>query len=479
MLYHNVRVMAYYIRCMDALVVSGVSATTWAAGKRLGFWPDFSASRAVALFSITIAIAFMVIGQRMKVYHAWRTEHIFQELAALSEITIYATAFSCLVGRIFETSIPSRIQLAMLIADLSSLLVLRAAMRLFIRRLRRGGRDYRSWLIVGHNPRSARLAEAICANPHFGVRIDQIVDLEPVENTGTQRETLGQEGNGARPRMVKSIAAIREIIASRVIDEVVVTLPVRSFYNEVQQILDICCEAGISVKLPPEAFDRTGYKTEVSQIAGISLVTHFTGPSNHMHLVLKRAIDIVGAAVGILVLSPIFLIIAVAVKLSSPGPVFFKQTRVGLHGRLFQMIKFRSMVRDAAERQHEFERLNQTDGVAFKIKHDPRITRVGRILRKFHLDELPQLFNVFIGDMSLVGPRPLPIQEAHGNEWWQRRRLTMPPGLTCSWQVLGDHKLPFKNWVQLDLAYIDRWSVWLDLKLIASTFATVIRGKGW
>jgi lipopolysaccharide/colanic/teichoic acid biosynthesis glycosyltransferase len=177
-------------------------------------------------------------------------------------------------------------------------------------------------------------------------------------------------------------------------------------------------------------------------------------------------------------LSPLLVLIAVAIKLTSHGPVFFLQTRVGLHGRHFRMAKFRSMIHDAPARRHELERLNQTDGAAFKIKNDPRITFVGKWLRQFHLDELPQLWNVLLGDMSLVGPRPLPPHEARNSDQWQRR-LTMPPGLTCYWQVRGDHRMPFRQWMQLDLAYIDEWSLWLDFKLLCSTVPAVVRGKGW
>jgi lipopolysaccharide/colanic/teichoic acid biosynthesis glycosyltransferase len=185
------------------------------------------------------------------------------------------------------------------------------------------------------------------------------------------------------------------------------------------------------------------------------------------------------AAAGLIILSPLFLLIALAIKLDCSGPVLYSAMRVGLHGRHFRMWKFRSMMKDAERHQQQLRHLNETDGVAFKIRHDPRITRVGRLLRKFHLDELPQLWNVLLGDMSLVGPRPLPIDEAHGNEWWQRRRLSMPPGLTCFWQVASNHRMPFHEWAQLDLHYIDRWSVWLDIKLIASTLSTLVRGKGW
>jgi lipopolysaccharide/colanic/teichoic acid biosynthesis glycosyltransferase len=178
-------------------------------------------------------------------------------------------------------------------------------------------------------------------------------------------------------------------------------------------------------------------------------------------------------------LSPLFVALALAVKLTSPGPVLFRQTRVGLHGRHFRMIKFRSMVKDAPHLRQAGAVQNERDGTAFKIRNDSRITPVGRWLRKYHLDELPQFWNVLVGDMSLVGPRPLPVAEAFGDEWWQRRRLTMPPGLTCLWQLEDDPTMPFREWMQLDMDYIDRWSLWLDVKLIARTFATIAKGRGW
>jgi lipopolysaccharide/colanic/teichoic acid biosynthesis glycosyltransferase len=183
--------------------------------------------------------------------------------------------------------------------------------------------------------------------------------------------------------------------------------------------------------------------------------------------------------VGLVLALPLLAVVALWVKLSSPGPLLFRQTRVGLHGRHFSMIKIRTMYVDAEQRRADLVRHNERDGTAFKLRNDPRITRAGRWLRKFHVDELPQLWNVLVGDMSLVGPRPLPVHEANGNEWWQRRRLTVPPGLTCLWQLKDDAMIPFQQWMRMDMEYIDRWSVWLDLKIILLTFGTLARGRGW
>jgi lipopolysaccharide/colanic/teichoic acid biosynthesis glycosyltransferase len=174
----------------------------------------------------------------------------------------------------------------------------------------------------------------------------------------------------------------------------------------------------------------------------------------------------------------VFVACAVAVKLTSKGPVLFRQQRVGEGGRLFACLKFRTM-RVGAQAQQELLRAASTqDGPAFKMPSDPRVTRVGRILRKFSLDELPQMFNVLLGDMSLVGPRPPIPSEVERYEWWQRRRVSVKPGLTCLWQVYGRNRVSFKRWVEMDLYYIDNWSLWMDLKLIAHTFRVVIRGTG-
>jgi lipopolysaccharide/colanic/teichoic acid biosynthesis glycosyltransferase len=178
-------------------------------------------------------------------------------------------------------------------------------------------------------------------------------------------------------------------------------------------------------------------------------------------------------------LAPVLMLVAILIKLESTGPVFFVQDRVGLNKRRFRMYKFRTMVGDAEKRQCEVESLNEADGPVFKIKNDPRITRLGKHLRKTSIDELPQLLNVLKGDMSLVGPRPLSLRDYNGlDEDWLRRRFSVPPGMTCLWQVGGRSSVSFQKWMELDLHYIDHWSFWLDLKVIAKTIPAVVKGAG-
>lgn len=193
---------------------------------------------------------------------------------------------------------------------------------------------------------------------------------------------------------------------------------------------------------------------------------------------MKRFLDIVLSLATLVVLSPLLVILCVAIKLSSDGPVLYKQTRLGVGGKPFQLYKFRSMIQNADSLKNSLSSMNEASGPVFKIRNDPRITPIGRYLRKFSLDELPQLWNILKGDMSIVGPRPPLPNEVHNYQPWQLRRLSVPQGLTCIWQISGRSNINFDDWVKLDLRYIDSWSLILDLKIIIQTFFTVVRGHG-
>jgi exopolysaccharide biosynthesis polyprenyl glycosylphosphotransferase len=486
LLYHNVQAMAHSLRFIDAGVAVLASTILVWYGLEGGAAMREHHRFAITVFGVANLIAFLVIAERMRIYFARRTEDIARELFAVSEVGLYAGCISAVATEIWGGGLPAYSYLQALGAALFALPAVRLAIRHTIRRLRRHGDDYRVWLIVGHNERSASLAETIRANPHFGIRIAEIVDIDDGsrKDSAERRQFESNPPAGVKLRVVRSAEEIREAVAAplideRVIDEVVVTLPMRSHYDTVSRILEICCEAGISVRIRPQAFDVLGYDTEVTHVGKIPMLTHYNGPSNYWQLFIKRVIDVLGSAVGLILLSPLLIAVAIAIKLTSPGPVLFRQVRVGLHGRHFQLIKFRSMVKNALQIRDQLDEKNERDGKAFKIRNDARITPLGQWLRKYRIDELPQLWNVVVGDMSLVGPRPFPVTEAVGFEWWHRRRHSMPPGLTCLWQIEDNPRMPLAQWMELDMAYIDRWSIWLDLKVIARTFATVIRGNGW
>jgi exopolysaccharide biosynthesis polyprenyl glycosylphosphotransferase len=481
LLYHNVQVMAQAMRFVDA--ATAVGASTFLAWYAVDGSHRASYGVALQIFAFSYFIVFLLIAERMRVYLVRRTEDIAGELFALCEVALYATGIAAVITEIAAGGLSPHSYLYAVGGGLLVLPGMRLAMRFNIRRLRRRGDDYRVWLIIGHNDRSAQIAETILANPHFGIVIQELIDIAPAGTTPKQPPERFLSGPLAsvRSRVLPDTQGVRAIVESHVIDEVVVTLPVRTYYDQIRELLEICGVAGISVKLDPEIFQKASSElsTQVAHVGSIPMVTHFSGPSNYRLLTIKRMIDCVGAAAGLVLLFPVLLAVAAAVKMTSPGPALFWQTRVGLHGRHFRMAKFRSMVQDADALREKMQQQNERDGTTFKVRNDPRITPVGRYLRKYRLDELPQLWNVLIGDMSLVGPRALPVKEAFGDEWWQRRRLSMPPGLTCFWQLADDPLMPFGKWMELDMAYIDRWSLWLDFKLIARTVVTVAKGRGW
>lgn len=350
------------------------------------------------------------------------------------------------------------------------------------------GADDRVWLLVGHNGDAALLAEEVLANPRHKIRIQEVVDLEGRSGLAVDEGRLRfsrEPLSSIRVSLVAGVSDFQDLLANRVIDEVVLTQPSGSDHNgssddgDMHHIVRLCHEAGISVRRLSTRTGTTAGPSAFSYVANCHPVWQTEAQRHSSAYYFKRVMDIVGGFFGLLLLSPLLLSIALAVVLTSKGSPLFFQTRSGLKGRPFRMVKFRSMVREAPTWREDLQPFNQTDGAAFKMKNDPRVTPVGRFLRRHHLDELPQLWNVLMGQMSIVGPRPLPPEEAFGNEWWQRRRLSMPPGLTCTWQVRGNHTLPFRQWMESDLEYIDNWTVRGDLRLIVDTVITAFRGRGW
>lgn len=260
----------------------------------------------------------------------------------------------------------------------------------------------------------------------------------------------------------------------------VIISPRQTLFGTIEQAIQLCELEGVEVWLLADFFKTRISQTTVDEIHGHPLLVFRTGPEASWQALGKSIIDFVGAAFLLIVTAPVMLLACAAVRFSSTGPVFFRQQRAGLNGRPFTMLKFRSMVTNAEQLKQELDQLNEMTGPVFKVTNDPRITPVGRILRKWSIDELPQLFNVLQGEMSLVGPRPLPIEEvARFDDLAHRRRLSVKPGLTCLWQISGRNNLrDFQEWVRLDLEYIDNWSLWLDIKILVRTVPVVLSGAG-
>lgn len=245
-----------------------------------------------------------------------------------------------------------------------------------------------------------------------------------------------------------------------------------------RKVADTCEEVGVTLSMDANFLSLRIARAEVRDFEGWSVLSFSSTPVDEGALSVKRGLDVVGSAMALLVMAPVLAIIAILIKLEDGGPVFFSQERSGLYGRKFYMHKFRSMVVDAEARKAELEKQNEMGGPVFKMKHDPRITRIGRFIRKTSLDEWPQFWNVLVGEMSLVGPRPPIPAEVEKYERWQMRRLSMKPGITCIWQVSGRNNIDFDTWMRLDLEYIDSWSLFLDIKLLLKTLPAILLGSG-
>lgn len=346
----------------------------------------------------------------------------------------------------------------------------RLVLRYTLNLIRRQGRNLRYLLIVGTNSRAVQFARKIESRPELGYVISGFVDVDWKECDEFQKTGYS---------LVADFNGFTEFIRNNVVDEVLISLPVKSYYQETTRIVNACEKQGILVRHLSNIFDTKPANSKVKYFEGESFVSNYTGSMAGWQMIVKGMLDKILSAVLLLLLSPLFLLTTILIKTTSPGPVFFIQERVGLNKRRFRLYKFRTMVKDAEKKQAELEDLNEASGAVFKIKNDPRITTMGKFLRKLSIDELPQLINVLKGDMSLVGPRPLTVRDYNGfDRDWHRRRFSVRPGITCLWQVKGRHSVSFDKWMELDLEYIDQWSLFLDLRILIRTISAVLKGSG-
>jgi exopolysaccharide biosynthesis polyprenyl glycosylphosphotransferase len=327
-------------------------------------------------------------------------------------------------------------------------------------------------LIVGSAHARERLASSLCTDPGARIEIVGFLPLED-ERRGDVGTDWGPRSRRKRRRTFEDLArVVRELSVDRVF-----LIPTSADSETMLQAVTQTTSLGINVSIVPRLFEVVGSAVEFDTIGGVTVLGVRRVGLSRSSRAVKRVTDVIGAGFGLLALAPLFAIIAVAIKLSSEGPVFFRQARVGRGGRPFDMFKFRSMIDGAEAQRTALESLNETDGV-FKLRDDPRITRIGRILRRASIDELPQLINVLRGDMSLVGPRPLVIDEDRLVEGRHRDRLRLAPGMTGPWQVLGPTRPPLSEMVKTDYLYAANWSLWTDIKIVLRTFAHVFAQRG-
>jgi exopolysaccharide biosynthesis polyprenyl glycosylphosphotransferase len=380
------------------------------------------------------------------------------------------TAAGVLLAYIFVTGYFEwhRMRVALFLALATAFLVLlRIAISSLLQYYRRNGYNYQTVLIIGTGELARDFADRILNNLHFGLKIIGFLDWEQRADLWRFRDIP----------CIGYLSDLPEILKRRQVDYVVFAVE-KNHLHIIENSVEICEEMGVPVSVLADFFHLKLAKRRVDSFFGAPMICYDPAPTLSPSIVVKAVFDRALALIGILLSAPVMAAATLAVWLSSPGPVIFRQQRCGLNGRMFTLYKFRTMIRNAEELKKNLMRFNEIDGAAFKMTNDPRITATGRFLRKTSIDELPQLFNILKGDMSFVGPRPPLSEEVAGYDRWQRRKLSMKPGLTCLWQISGRSDVSFTDWMKLDLEYIDNWSLKRDAEILVRTVPAVLKGTG-
>ena len=382
------------------------------------------------------------------------------QAAALLAIAVFVALFATKMPEV------SRLFLVVLFAvQLTVGVISRLLLRHAFARARERGLNMRFILIMGTTPTAESFADMIESHHELGLRV-----------IGHLAGTPGGSQRMPKRPVIGSLDDLETVLHARVVDEVAICLGPPD-WPLVEAITRICAEEGKVIRLPADGGSPHIGGAYVEQYGGLTIQSIVYGPDRIVSLLAKRLMDVAGAGLLLVVTAPITIAAALAIRVADGRPVFFRQIRVGLHGRTFQVVKFRTMVLDAELQLDELIDRNEISGPAFKLTDDPRVTRIGRFLRRTSIDELPQLWNVLRGEMSLVGPRPPLPRELEGYDVWHRRRLSMKPGITGLWQVTARRNSEFDRWVSIDLDYIDRWSLWLDVKIIARTVPAMLEGR--
>lgn len=417
-----------------------------------------------ALFTVLMLIAFRID----RVYLHQKGQRLLDQIYRIINAT--AKSMVIVMATTFALRPPLYSRLLLLEAAIIAVLLLALSRTIFslaLGRLRARGMGVSRTIIVGAGEIGRTVMRTIVARPELGYEVVGFVDDNP--NKG--QTSIGRfEGLGPLDNLPR-------LVDEEAVDEVIITLP-WMYHRKIMGIVRECERRQVSARIVPDLFQMSLSQVDVDDLGGVPLVGVREVGFEREALLVKRAMDIAGALIGLTVGAPFLALIALAIRLDSPGPVIFRQTRIGAGRKLFYIYKFRSMRVGADEEQDRLRELNEVDGPMFKIRDDPRLTRVGRLLRRVSLDELPQLWNVLRGEMSLVGPRPPTPNEVGGYQEWHKKRLDGRPGLTGLWQVSGRSLLSFDETVLLDIYYIENWSLWLDLKIMLRTIPKVLSGEG-
>jgi exopolysaccharide biosynthesis polyprenyl glycosylphosphotransferase len=415
------------------------------------------------------AIIWLGMLHYLGLYGSFRTRKIREAFFIIIEGTLLAFIIFTHSLYIFKIEDVSRSLILLAFVVGCILLTLKKTLMIWgFRYVRKKGLNSRRMLLVGSGRRAQDFLKMVDEHPEWGIYITGIVDNQP--------HLVNKVIRGYK--VIGTLKDIQRIIHNNVIDEVVCVVPA-SWMKYIQDIIHDCEIEGVAVNVAIDIYEPRISRMRVNDFFNVPILTFESTPNNVGQLVIKRLFDITISALALIVLTPVFIVVSLLIKWSSPGPVFYKQLRCGLNGRKFNLYKFRTMDVNAEQKQQELLKLNEMKGPAFKIENDPRIIPVGHFLRKFSLDELPQFWNVLKGDMSLVGPRPPIPSEVDQYDDWHRRRLRMRPGITCLWQINGRNKITdFNEWANLDLQYMDNWSLGLDFEIFLKTIPVVLKGTG-
>jgi len=441
-----------------------VSFVRFGDGAWIEFWRGTGIDIRVAalVFGVGWVVALWYTGlYRLRVRWQLRTE---AEDIARSTILVAAITLALLF--LFHQDNVSRLFLLVLfIAQPLLTFAERGVLRLTFSYLRRRGYNTRYMLVVGTGRLAQDFADLVEGRPALGIQVMGHLSVPDEGQPVVTRPILG------------TMDEIEEIFHSNIVDEVAACLP-PELASHLEPVASLAADEGKTVRIPIDPLDGVLLDAREEEFEGLVVRSLIHDGHREAGLAVKRLIDIIGALIGLILLSPILLITAIVIAVRDGFPILFRQTRVGLHGRPFTILKFRSMAPDAERRLDEVAHLNERRGAAFKATNDPRVSPLGRFLRRTSIDELPQLWNVLRGEMSLVGPRPPLPSEVGEYDIWHRRRLSMKPGITGLWQVESRHEPNFDRWVELDLSYIDRWTLWLDLSILLRTMPSVFMARG-
>jgi exopolysaccharide biosynthesis polyprenyl glycosylphosphotransferase len=420
---------------------------------------------------IILAVGWIGIFDYFIRYKADRLVALNTQLANLLKATSLASIWLMLISALFSVKSFNILNIVIFFTVVTIVGVIsRLLLRAVLLGARRSGYNYRFLLVIGANERARQIAGRIEQRPELGYKIVGFV--------AETREAAQHWPSNGKWTNLGLLDDLRDIVISERVDEMIVCLPVEARFSDITTIIRHARDLGIVVRIIPDFADGFLLRNlHVEEFENECVVTMFR-EQMLLQLLFKRLLDTAISLVVLAVLLPLLAVVAILIKLTSPGPVFFVQNRVGMNQRQFKLYKFRSMTADAEERKSELLHLNERDGPAFKIENDPRITPIGRFIRKTSIDELPQLLNVLSGEMSLVGPRPPLPEEVRKYEWMFRKRLCVKPGITCIWQISGRNHISFEQWMRMDHEYIENWSLWLDLQILLKTIPAVLLSRG-